>query len=172
MIKLFDVQNKVIVPTEHCYNIKTLKAIMENYEDYMQEYFYLFYMTCPNPDMNPFFDIAEYDKEEIILRELGELKFYLEDDEVIAALDLMRKMYETPTLRMYMGFKTAVDNLGNYLRDITYTDGKDGNLTQVVNAAAKFDAIRKSYTGVYKDLMEEQKSTVRGGSQIAYDQKM
>ena len=56
IIRLFDVQNGVVVPTEHCYTLKALKDIMDKYpEDYLKVYQYLFYMTCPNPDLNPFF---------------------------------------------------------------------------------------------------------------------
>ena len=54
LIKLFDVQNRTVVPTEHCFTLKALKDVMDEYPDeYLKIYQYLFYMTCPNPDMNP-----------------------------------------------------------------------------------------------------------------------
>ena len=31
--KLFDIQNGKVVPTEHCYTLKSLKDIMDNYPD-------------------------------------------------------------------------------------------------------------------------------------------
>jgi len=63
-IKLFDIQNNVVIPTEHCYTLTTLKNIMDKYpDDYLKIYQYLFYMTCPNPDLNPFFYMMEEDKE-------------------------------------------------------------------------------------------------------------
>jgi hypothetical protein len=68
IVKLFDIQNEKVVPTEHCYSIKFLKDIMDKYpETYLSVYQYLFYMTCPNPDLNPFFHLPEYDKEESII---------------------------------------------------------------------------------------------------------
>jgi len=71
IIKLFDIQNNVIVPTEHCYTLKSLKDIMDEYpEDHLKIYQYLFYMTCPNPDLNPFFYTPENDKEDLILKEI------------------------------------------------------------------------------------------------------
>jgi hypothetical protein len=52
---------------------------MDNYPDeYLKIYQYLFYMTCPNPDMNPFFHTPEHDKEHIILKEI-EAEFSTED---------------------------------------------------------------------------------------------
>lgn len=71
IVRLFDVQNGVVIPTEHCYTLKSLKDIMDNYpQEYLKIYQYLFYMTCPNPDMNPFFNMPNMDKEEEILREI------------------------------------------------------------------------------------------------------
>ena len=171
MIKLFDIRDKVVIPTEHCYTLKTLKTVMDTYEDHMKAYLYLFYMACPNPDLNPFFDTPELDKEALIFRELGEVSFSLEDPEMIEALEFTKKLYETPTFRLYNSIKNTIDKLADYLNDMTFTDGKDGNIGQVITAISKFDMLRSSYKGVYKDLMEEQKSTVRGGSALAYDQR-
>jgi hypothetical protein len=33
LIKLFDIQNGKVIPTEHCYVLKFLKEIMEKYPD-------------------------------------------------------------------------------------------------------------------------------------------
>ena len=67
LVKLFDISNNKVVPTEHCYTLKFLKAIMDKYPDtYLDVYMYLFYMTCPDPDLNPFFNVPEVDKEEVV----------------------------------------------------------------------------------------------------------
>jgi hypothetical protein len=43
--RLFDVQNGVVVPTEHCYTLKALKDVMDEYPDeYLKVYMYLFYV--------------------------------------------------------------------------------------------------------------------------------
>lgn len=170
MVKLFDMHNGAIVPSEHCHTLAFLKRIMDEYpENYMNVYAYLFYMSCPNPDMNPFFDVPENEKEELILSQLA-ADFSTEDPDIIAALELCKKLYETPTYRAFMGLKHMLDRLAKYMETTTIEHGRDGNINSLVNAAAKFEAIRLSFKGAYKDLMEEQKSQVRGGQQIAYDQ--
>lgn len=170
MIKLFDVQNGAIVPTEHCYTLNYLKRIMDEYPDcFMQAYAYIFYMTCPNPDLNPFFDVPENDKEDLILSQLT-VDFSTEDEAIIVALELCRKLYETPTFRAYTGIKHMLDRLARYMEVTPIEHGRDGNITALVNAAAKFEQIRMSFKGAYKDLMEEQQSQVRGGQSLAYDQ--
>ena len=151
LVKLFDVQNGKIIPSEHCYSIKSLKNIMDKYpETYMGVYLYVFYMTCPDPDMNPFFNMPEHEKEEIIIEEID--------------------LYQTPTFRAYKGIKSMLDRLARYMETTSIEHGRDGNLTSLVNTAAKFDQIRQSFKGAYNDMKDEQKSQVRGGQGLAYDQ--
>jgi len=142
---------------------------MDNYpEDHLKIYLYLFYMTCPNPDMNPFFNVPHMDKEDIILNEIS-ATFSTEDDDIVTALRFCQRMYETPTSRAYEGMQKALDRISRYLSTTQITDGKDGNIAQIRAIAKDFDAIRQSFKGVYKDLQEEQQSKVRGGQGLAYD---
>lgn len=169
-IKLFDIQGGKVVPTEHCYTLRDLKTIMDNYpDDHLKVYQYMFYMTCPNPDLNPFFHLLETEKEDIILDEIS-ADFSTEDPEIQVALDFCRKMYETPTSRAYEGIKIALDNIASYMRNTRITDGRDGNIGQIRAMAKDFDDIRQSFKGAYKDLQDEQKNRVRGGAGLAYDQ--
>lgn len=170
MIRLFDVQNGKVTPSEHCYTLKFLKDIMDSYpDDHLKIYTYLFYMTCPNPDMNPFFDIPEIDKEEIILKEI-DAEFSVEDDLIFNALKMCEKMYQTPTYRAYMGIKITLDNLAKVLATEVPSFGRDGSAATLLRIAKDFDGVRQSFKGVYRDLMEEQQSSVRGGQNLAYDQ--
>jgi hypothetical protein len=170
MIRLFDISNGKVIPTEHCYTLKFLKDIMDTYpSEYMQIYAYLFYMTCPNPDMNPFFDIAEVDKEEIILKEIN-ADFSVEDDLIINGLNMCVKLYQTPTYRAYKGIKIFLDNMAKSMATEQLTFGRDGSSPALLRMAEKYDSVRQSFKGVYRDLMEEQQSSVRGGQNLAYDQ--
>ena len=169
IVKLFDIQNGVIIPTEHCYALKSLKDIMDNYpEDYLKIYQYLFYMTCPNPDINPFFHTPEIDKEDLILSEIN-AEFSTEDTEIYNALEFCKRLYQTPTSRAYEGIKQALDRIAKYMATTSITDGKDGNINQIRAMAKDFDSIRQSFKGAYKDLQDEQQSRVRGGQGLAYD---
>lgn len=169
-IKLFDIQGGKVVPTEHCYIIESLKVIMDTYPDnYIKIYEYIFYMTCPSPDVNPFFNLIDSEKEEIVLSEIN-ADFSPEDEYIPEAIVFCKKLYETPTMRAYEGIKRALDNIAYYMNTTPITDGRDGNINQIRAMAKDFDAIRQSYKGAYKDLQEEQKSQTRGGQGLAYDQ--
>jgi len=170
MVRIFDIQNGAVVPTEHCYTMKSLKTIMEEYPDnHLKIYQYVFYMTCMNPDLNPFFDVPDIDREELILQEI-DADFSTEDAYIMHALDVVKKLYETPTSRAYRGIKTMLDRLADYMENTPIEHGRDGNINSLVNAAAKYQQIRESFKGAYRDLKDEQQSSVRGGQNLAYDQ--
>lgn len=171
MIRLFDVKNKTIVPTEHCYALPWLKVIMDKYPEekkYMQIYAYIFYMRCPSPE-NPYFNRPEDETEEQIIEDL-KIDFSLEEDEIIIALEKAIVMYETPSVRAHAGLKRAMDAIATYMGNTKITDGKDGNIGQIRQMAKDFDNIRQSYKGVSKDLEAEQEAHVRGSQNLAYDQ--
>ena len=63
-----------------------------------------------------------------------------------------------------------LDRLARYMETTSIEHGRDGNLTSLVNTAAKFDQIRQSFKGAFKDLQDEQQSSVRGGRGLGYDQ--
>ena len=160
----------IVIPTEHCYTLKALKDVMDNYpDDYLKIYQYLFYMTCPNPDLNPFFYTPDLDKESLILEQI-DAEFSTEDQDIFIALQFCQRMYETPTSRAYKGIASMLDRLARYMETTPITHGRDGNIKLLVNAAKNFEAIRASFKGVYKDLQDEQSSKVRGGIGMAYDQ--
>lgn len=170
MIRLFDLQNGKIIPSEHCYTLSFLKDIMDEFpDDYLTIYTYLFYMTCPNPDMNPYFNMPEDEKEQVILQDIN-AEFSTEDDLIIRALKRCDEMYETPTVRAYRGISSMLDRLALYMEKTPITHGRDGNINSLVSAAKNFEGIRQSFKGAYKDLKDEQETRTRGGGSLAYDQ--
>ena len=171
-LALFDVEvGGILRPTVHCYSLVVLKTIMDVYpDDHLEVYKYLYYMCSHNPKKNPFFDAPEQERESIILDNIDCANWSAEDDEVQAGLALCRLLFTTPTSDAYLGIKTMLENVTYYMRTTQIKDGRDGNLTALVNAAKNFDALRQSFKGTYKDLLTEQTSTTRGGIKKAYDQ--
>lgn len=169
MVRLFDIEHGKVIPTEHCYTIQCYKTIMEEYkEEHVLIYTYLFYLCCPNPELNPFFDVPDVDKEYLIRREIGG-EFDSDDLLIQNALEFTKELYSTPTTRAYEGIKMMLDNLAEYMKTAVITDKKDGNLTALINAAKSFKDVRESFKGTLKDLQEEQQATVRGAQTLAYD---
>lgn len=167
-IKLFDIQGNAVIPTEHCHTLPFLRRIMDEYpEKHMEIFAYLFYMSCRSSE-NPYYNRPQDEIQEEILRDL-EATFDPEDRLVRMALDRCKALYETPTVRAYNGIANMLEKLAFYMETQSITDGRDGNISAIIQAAKNFDSIRKSFKGVAKDLEEEQSSRARGGSRLSYD---
>ena len=169
-IILFDIQNNKITPTKHCYTIGTLKQIMDEYPDeYLSIYSYLFYMSCLNDEENPFANVPEKDKEELILKEVGG-DFSTDNKLIFTALELCKEMYSTPSYKLYLSSKIGIEKISDYIRTTTITDGKDGNNTSYLKYIERFDEVCKSFESRWKAFKDEQGGRSRGGHDIAYDQ--
>lgn len=170
MIKLFEIENSKIIPTEHCYAIKFLRDIMDNYPDkYMKIYAYLYYMNYPYPNNNPYFNMPEGDREIQILEDI-EADFSTDDDLIVIAMEKIKKIYETPADRAYRGIQAMVDKLSEYMMTRPITDGRDGNGQFLVQASTKFGAMLKSLDEARNRVQAEQVGRARAGAKLAYDE--
>jgi len=172
IVRLFDIQNDKVVPTEHCYTLRFLKDIMDKFpEHHLKMYQYLFYMTCPDPDLNPFFNYPENEKEEVILQQI-QADFSTDEELLEEALKLCDDLYTTPTYRSFLGAKSMLDKINTYLRDTTINgNSKDGNGAFILRAMKDLTEMRMTYKSAERDLAEEQKTEVRGQQRLSYDQK-
>lgn len=171
IVKLFDVQDGVLIPTPHCYALKSLKEVMEAFpRNYIKAYLYIFYMTYPDPEENPFFNIPMEDKEDLILKETG-VDFSTDHPAITNAINLCSSMYDTPTRRAHDGMKILIDKLAKFFKSTTVSTGRDGSLDSLMRAGEKFQSLRESFKGVEKDYNEELKAVARGDVFTAYDQR-
>jgi hypothetical protein len=63
-----------------------------------------------------------------------------------------------------------LDRLGKYVETTPIQHGRDGNIGSLIQAAKNIQDIRQQFKGLEKDHLEEQKTLVRGGQMLAYDQ--
>lgn len=171
MIRLFDIQNGTVIPTEHCYTIQWLKDIMDEFPDkevHTKIYAYIFYMTCPN-QQNPYYNVPEHELEEIVIEDLN-VDFDTENEVIQTALVKANALFETPTVRAYRGVKKMLDNLSDYMGETKIIHGRDGNISALIQAAKNLPGIRDSFKGLERDLAAEQETKVRGDKRLGYDQ--
>jgi len=169
-IRLFEIENRTVRPTEHCYMISWLNDLIEEFpEEHLKVLAYIYYITDISPE-NPYFNTEEEDREEKVLRDL-QPEFDVEHPKILVAIDNCKELYQTPTQRSYISFKTMLENLNVYLETAEITDGRDGNINALLRAAKEFDKVRESFKGVQADVKEETKVRARGGAKIPYDLK-
>lgn len=168
---LFDIKDGLVTPTEHCYTIAAFKNVIDEFGENAGKIFaFCHYMYSLNEKKNPFANLPEAEKEEVITRQLCP-ELDTDHPAVREAMELVQKTYDTSTHRAYKGFKMMLDNLGEYMQTHKITDGRDGNMTQLVNAAKSYPSLREAYRMSYRDYQEELgNETPRGGVDLAYDE--
>lgn len=170
-IRLFDIVNGKPVPSEHSYTLTFLTNIRDNFpeSEWAPIYSYLFYMTCPDSDINPAFNLSDIEKEEWIRREVGG-DFWIDDHQIQYALERCQELYETPTKRVYDAMKSILDKMARYLQDAEIMPGRDGNGDYIVKLMEKYPAMSRSFKEAYKDMKDEFGTRGRGGRETAYDE--
>lgn len=162
-IKLFDVKERSVTPTEHCYVITWLKDIMESYPDnYCKIYAYLQFMSSWNPADNPYLAMEENNREEVILRDI-DADFSTEDEIIQLALENCKKMHELPSYRLWLTAKKGLDKMKNYLDSVQMRDGKDGNIADYRATYKDLPNLEKAYNEAYRAFIDDVKMSVRGG---------
>lgn len=169
MIPLFDIENETVRPTIACYSIPVLKKIMDLFpDDYLEIYKYIFFLTCPDTTMNVYYNRPEDTREQDIIDDLKPT-FYLEDMKIQEAIAKCRELYETPTLRAYIGAKRAYDRVATYLAETEITEGKDGTANIIKDYMKCLKDFRDTCATMEKILQEEQVK-IRGSGYQRYDQ--
>lgn len=167
-VKLIDYEDGKITLTIHCYNLQFLKCLIDKYENNaLKVISYVFYMSYPRHE-NPYFNISAAEKAELVALDLG-IDFSLDDKDIDTAIEKCSKMYATPISRMYHSLSNALDKISNYFDEAEISDGKDGNLTQIINAAKNYGSIRDSFKKIKSDFDEENKVVTWAGKDKAYD---
>lgn len=159
-IKIFDVDAGGVLPSENCYIVPELKAIIDAYEDPIPALSFLYGMTDPS---SPYVNYPEADKEEIIWADFpGD--YTTEDDEMIAALNKLKELYSTPVTRLYRSAKIGLEKLGKYLETTQIEGGRDGNLAAYSTALTRMGKTAEDLKKIEKMVDAEQDEyTTRGG---------
>lgn len=170
-VEIFDVVDGKLTPTKHCYALPFLKNIMDEYpDDYIDIYKYVFYMTCPYPKHNPFFNVAHTEKEAEILRHI-KLKVSLDNALIEVAKGECSKLFNSRMAQAYEAMAVGVEKVSAYMITTTITDGRDSNLNALLKAIKDYPKMRESFEKVESAFLESQKETsVRGQATLAYDE--
>lgn len=171
LVKLFDIHEGRIVPTEHCYAIGYLKDIIEDYGPNSGKIFAFFhYMWDLNEETNPFANVAEEEKVEVIVRAICP-EIDIDDPLIQEGLELVGKLYETPNYRIFKGFKIVLEKLAKELYYVNISLNKeDGNISQIKMANMTYKELNEGYKEAKAAYIEELGSIqARGGGKRSYD---
>lgn len=149
---LFDVEGTVVKPSIHCYVIPELKKIIDDHEDHIKILAYCFYMTCPYKSINPYSDICEEDREEILRKDFPILSDNLD---VIAAIEKLNLLWETEQVGYFRDNKRNLEDIRYYIRTNMVSED---NIDKRLKIAEKCGKILMEYTTIEKAVEEERQA--------------
>ncbi len=169
LINLFDIQDKKVCPSQNCFHIPELKAVMDTFpDDYLNIFRYIAFMYCPDSS-NPYVNQREDEKEDMILSDYKS-NVSLEESLIVAAIEKCRKLWETSTYRLWLGQKKMVDKVGRYLDETEITEGKDSN-AMAIDRFMKQGVDYAKILNEMENMLKEEQSKVRGNTHIPYHQR-
>lgn len=164
MVSIFDINEGNIIINQNCLLIPELKLIVKEYENPIPVLGYIHFMADPK---SPYANLPEDEKEERILEDYpGD---YTSDDEpVYKALEKIKRLYETASMRFLADAKAGLKTMGDYLRKAQIIEGKDSNFATFQSGLKSIATINRQYKELEKDVEEELR--VRGQGNLGYDE--
>lgn len=172
-IKLFDVKNGRATITDHCYTNVYLNDIIKTYgeSDAVKIFTVFQYMADLNPETNPYANLSEIEKQEVVIRATcPDLPLSVDwDDETIQeGIELTRKLFETGAYRAYLAIKTLRDKLTDAIQDAQVSVYKeDGNVGELNKALTMYETINESTRKAFSEFEAENGSVQRKGGRKA-----
>ena len=155
--------NNTIVLDEVILTVPEFRKLWEHTGDIML--FQFIWATC-DPE-SPYTNLDEMDKEEMILKDFP-VHAYLNEIEMVEAMEKAEKMYNSPGRKILKGTKVAIEKLIQYFDTMEIESGRDGNIAQIKSAIIDMPKMIKSYNeaeSTYKQEVEKN----RGGVATAID---
>lgn len=171
---LFEVDGEFVQPTANCYVLEPLKNVLDKFKDdqqvQMDAIAYIFFRSCPN-SLNPFNQVLPDEREQIIRDSLKTKIDFEMDDDVGDAIDFCSNLYMTPVARMYKSVLRLVEKLSIFIENEAFSSGKDGNVSQLINAGIKLKDLKSVVSEIKSEMDAELSGGGRGGEEIPYDQR-
>lgn len=172
-IKLFDVKNGKATITDHCYTNIYYNNIIKKYgEDTAVKIFTVFqYMSDLNPETNPYANVSEIEKLEVVIRSCASdlpLDIDWDDELLVEGMELTRKLFETGAYRAYLAIKGMRDKLTEEMNLVNISMYKeDGNVGEVKKALEVYETINESTKKAFSEFEAENGTVQRKGGRKA-----
>lgn len=178
-INLFDktIEGKIII-TENAKSIWYIRDIIKNIgEESACKLFFVFDKCYDlNPMTNPFINIPEEEKFEVVLRatypELDQL-IDLDDEIILEAFDLIGELYSTPKYEKYKALKMAYEKMVKTLKYVRPSLEKDtGNSGEIKKCIDALEDIEVKMKTAYTELEEEMSLLHHRGGRSSSDRRI
>lgn len=165
--RILTVDNGKVVLTEEILSIPEFNALWQHCLDLLPFQF----IWARYDSESPYLNLDEETMEEEILKDYP-VHSYLNELEMIAAMEKAEKLYFSPVRKILRGTKTAVEKYVNYFSEMTLEAGRDGNLSAVKAAIVDMPKMIKSYQEAeqaYKSEIQRNRGDVKSAIDEDFD---
>lgn len=172
-VNLFNITNGKATITDHCYTNAYFNSIIETYgkADAVKIFTVFQYMADLNPDTNPYANLSEIEKLEVVVRACAPnlpLTVDWDDETLQEGIEITRKLFETGTYRAYLAIKTLRDRLTKTIETAqTSVSRDDGNMGELSKALAMFETMNESARKAFSEFEAENGTVQRKGGRKA-----
>lgn len=169
MIEIFDIDQKRLTINPAILDIPELKAIVDEYEDYMTVISYIAYLTDPTT-RNPYGNFVGEGRKNAVLADFPPESYSPTDKLVCDAIEKMEVLNETVINKYYKQMRILMTRLGTYAATAVIDDSREGNIATLRGLVKDMGSTMKQYAEAEKQKLEEEKK-LRGNKKFAYDQQ-
>ncbi len=155
-----------ITITENAYFIPELKNIIDKYKGKAEAYLaYVYLMTAPD---SPYINVSEDEKQTTVIYDVIQTvgEFEIHEPLLDVAIDKIKSLYTSTLIRKYEAAKILHDKFTKYMTEKEITEGKDGNMTELMRILEKLGPEMRSFKDLEKQVDEELKTKMRGKSNL------
>lgn len=157
-------QNKIVLD-ETIFAVPEFKTLIESTQGDTLPFMYIFAMYDPQ---SPYMNLDDHEREEQVLKDYPVYE-YLQTMEMVNAIEKAELLYFSPLRKILKGAKRAIENISSFMEDTEVSDGRDGNLTQIVSTIKSLPQILKAYQEAENAYKQELQRN-RGDTKSAIDE--
>lgn len=167
MDSLFKFVNGKATITDHARNIWYYDNLIDKYgEEVAVKLFTIFqYMADLNPATNPYVNVSEEEKLEVIIRSICpelDISIDWDDVEITECIELTRKLFETVTYRKFLASKILLDKITYEIEHVNVVlDKEGGNSAEIDKAYKLFEIVNEQTKKLFQEYLDEQVGMVQ-----------
>ena len=166
--RILEYEDGRVKVTAECFAIPELKALLDKFGTDAEPYLaYAHYMTAPN---SPYVNLPENEKEETIIFDLSQSfptsDFNATDDTLEEAVKKLESLYTSTVKRYHDSLKISIDKMSTYLRTKEITEGRDGNLAEIIRIQKEGLATIRNFKDIEKMVDEEMTFKMKGKDEM------
>lgn len=160
MNKLITIDKNEVVIDEIILSIKEFKELWEKTHSSLP-FRYIWSMLDPE---SPYMNIPDDEREEEVTKDLE--SFDKHSVEFVLAYKRAERLYDSPIRRLMQGARTNINNMANYLNNVTVEHGRDGNLNTLINFHKNLLPLIRNFSAVeteYRQIVSKARGNAAGG---------